>query len=50
MLIIANITVRPKSNMRILAVKNKSNKTNSEKGILYFSYIRLEKQHSSLMY
>ena len=36
--------------MRILAVKNKSNKTNSEKGILYFSYIRLEKQHSSLMY
>ena len=28
---------RPKSNMRLLAVNNKSNKTNSEKRILYFS-------------
>ena len=36
--------------MRLLAVNNKSNKTNSEKRILYFSYIRLQKQHSSLMY
>ena len=27
---------RPKSNMRLLAVNNKSNKTNSEKRILYF--------------
>ena len=36
--------------MRILAVNNKFNKTNSEKGILNFSYIRLQKQHSSLMY
>ena len=31
-------------------VNNKSNKTNREKRILYFSYIRLQKQHSSLMY
>ena len=30
-------TFRPKSNMRLLAVNNKSNKTNSEKRILYFS-------------
>ena len=36
--------------MRLLAVNNKSNKTNSEKRILYFSYIWLQKQHSSLMY
>ena len=43
-------TFRPKSNMRLLAVNNKSNKTKSEKIILYFSYIRLQKQHSSLMY
>ena len=28
---------RPKSNTRLLAVNNKSNKTNSEKRILYFS-------------
>ena len=34
--------------MRLLAVNNKSNKTNSEKRILYFSHIRLQKQHSSL--
>ena len=46
-------TFRPKSNMRLLAVNNKSNKSNktkSEKRILYFSYIRLQKQHRSLMY
>ena len=36
--------------MRLLAVNNKSNKTNSEKRILSFSYIWLQKQHSSLMY
>ena len=36
--------------MRLLAVNNKSNKTNTEKRILHFSYIRLQKQHSSLMY
>ena len=36
--------------MRLLVVNNKSNKTNSEKRILYYSYIRLQKQHSSLMY
>ena len=36
--------------MRLLAVNNKANKTNSEKRVLYFSYIRLQKQHSSLMY
>ena len=30
-------TLRPKSNMRLLAVNNKSNKTNSEKIILYLS-------------
>ena len=31
------LTFRPKSNMKLLAVNNKSNKTNSEKRILYFS-------------
>ena len=31
-------------------MNNYSNKTNSEKRILYFSYIRIQKQHSSLMY
>ena len=31
-------------------MNNKSNKTNSDKTILYFSYIRLQKQHSSVMY
>ena len=36
--------------MRLLAVNNKSNKTNSEKRILHFSCTRLQKQHSSLMY
>ena len=39
--------------MRLLAVNNKSNKTNSEKRILYFSWIghiRVQKQHSSSMY
>ena len=41
---------RPKSNMRLLVVNNKSNKTNSEKRILYYSYIRLQKLHSSLMH
>ena len=41
---------RPKSNVRLLAVNIKSNKTKSEKRVLYFSYIRLQKQHSSLMY
>ena len=30
-------TFRPKSNMRLLEVNNKSNKTNNEKRILYFS-------------
>ena len=36
--------------MRLLAVNNKSNKTNSEKRILHLSYIRLQNQHSILMY
>ena len=36
--------------MRLLAANNKSYKTSSEKIILYFSYIRLQKQHSSLKY
>ena len=36
--------------MRLLAVNNKTNKTNSEKRVLYFSYIRLQKQHSCPMY
>ena len=31
------LTFRAKSNMRLLAVTNKSNKTNREKRILYFS-------------
>ena len=31
------LTFTPGSNMRLLAVNNKSNKTNSEKRILYFS-------------
>ena len=44
------LTFRPKSNMRLLAMNNKSNITNSEKRILYVSYIRLQKQHSSLKY
>ena len=43
-------TFRPQSNMKLLAVNNNSNKTISEKRILYFSYIRLQKQYSSLMY
>ena len=43
-------TFRPESNVRLLVVNNKSNQTNSEKRILYFSYTRLQKQHSSLMY
>ena len=36
--------------MRLLAVSNKSNKTNSERRILNFFYIRLQKQHNSLMH
>ena len=36
--------------MRLLAVSNKSNKTNSEKKNSLFFYIRLQKQHNSLMY
>ena len=31
------LTFTPRSNMRLLAVNNKSNKTNSEQRILYFS-------------
>ena len=35
--------------MRLLVVNNMSNKTNNGKRILCFSYVRLQKQHSSLM-
>ena len=45
-----DLGLNDKSNMRLLVVNNKSNKTNSEKRILHFSYISLQKQHSSLMY
>ena len=36
--------------MRLLAVSNKSNKTNIEKKNSPFFYIGLQKQHNSLMY
>ena len=36
--------------MMLLAVSNKSNKTNIEKKNSPFLYIRLQKQHNSLMY
>ena len=44
-------TLRPKSNMRLLAVNNKSNKQTVKKEFsIFLSHIRLQKQHSSLMH